>query len=72
MAYVFERNEVATFKFQDNQHGNLTLKNISGTETDANIIINGIRGLLWLVGEENTYDPRLGFRTITEEVEEDE
>lgn len=72
MAYKFQRNEYASFKFPKNTDDeSLTLKGISASAS-ADSIVAGIQGLLNIVNKENDWEAIDGVRTVEEDVEEDE
>lgn len=70
MAYQFNKQYTATFEVPANQLGaeteKLRLAGISATETDANVICNGISSLL-AIGDMDA-DFSDGLRTVKENV----
>lgn len=73
MAYQFEKETAASFKFGGTQGsiGKLTLNGINANE-DAQTVITGIQGLLYIVNRVNSYNPLDGIRTVKEDVIDDE
>lgn len=71
MAYVFSNDNTATLKFEPEGGNKLTVKNISGTEASADVIIKGVQCLLWIVDKEDNYNPLSAYRTVTQNVEDD-
>lgn len=67
MSYVFENEEAATLKFTE-PNNTLTINNVSGTVTSAQVIINGVRALLHIGGIENRYDPEDAVRSVKQNV----
>lgn len=76
MAYVFDKQESASFKFQGKTaaaiNGALTLNGISGSQQNAATVITGIQGLLYIGNLIGKYDPLDGIRTVKEDVDNDE
>lgn len=71
MAYVFEKEKVATFKFVgDTKEATLSLNGINGENT-APIIVQGIQGLLYIGNLITRYEPTDGVRTVKEDVNDD-
>lgn len=68
MAYEFENQESATFKFDDGNGNTLTVKNVSGKVTSADTIVRGVQCLLWIGGLENEYNPEDAVRTVKQDV----
>lgn len=70
MSYQFSATKVAKFKFKNDADAdlNLSLAGINGQETSADTIINGINGLLWIVGKEEDFEATDGIRTVDEHV----
>lgn len=75
MAYVFEQQPAATFKFEGKTagaiNGAMTMNGISPSATAPNVI-TGIRGILYIANLINKYDPLDGLRTVKENVDTDE
>lgn len=72
MAYSFETQRVANFKLGgDLDANNLSLNGVNGSESSANVIVNGVKGLLWICGEEENYTYDSGVRTVKQNVRED-
>ena len=76
MAYVFDKQEAASFKFQGKTaaayNGALTLNGVSGSQQNAATVITGIQGLLYIGNLIGQYDPLDGIRTVKENVDNDE
>lgn len=70
MSYQFQRQAVSSFKFEGNAGRSITLSGINGQQTDANIIVSGIQGLLWLGNQVSYYSATDATRTVKESVVE--
>lgn len=71
MAYTFRNQPIASIKLTGVASGlEMSLGNINGQETNANTIVNGIKGLLYIAnvhGEEQFY-PTEAIRTVKQNV----
>lgn len=72
MAYSFNTQKVASFKFDGTLQTPLNVPSINGQEADANVIISGIKGMLWIAGAEDDYDPERAVRTVKQNVNYDD
>lgn len=73
MAYVFTQQEVASFRFEKSGDvESLTLNGVNGSEDDANVIVNGIKALLEIGGIDERYNATQGYRTVRQDVDDDE
>lgn len=74
MAYSFQNQKVASFKIGD-ELGNvqtLNLAGVNGSESSADTIVNGVKGLLWIASLEEDYEYTTGVRTVKQSVNDDE
>lgn len=76
MAYKFQNQNVAKFNLGgDLDPHTLSFNGITGdSESDgseAQTIVNGIKGLLWICGEEASYNYESGIRTVKQNVIDD-
>lgn len=71
MAYSFTNQEVAEFKFTDLNSEALTLKGVNGSESDANVIVNGIMALLHIGGIEDNHNPLTAYRQVKQDVNDE-
>lgn len=71
MAYTFVKENVGSFKFNGaTDQSTLNLTGINAT-LDADTVIYGINGLLYIAGRQNDFDALTGIRTVKEDVDED-
>lgn len=68
MAYQFRTNKIASFKLEDEDLKSFTIANVNGQESSASVIVDGIRGLLWIANKQDDYDYTNGFRTVKQNV----
>lgn len=72
MAYSFQNQRVASFKLNSNVMPTITLNGVNGSESNANTIVNGVSGLLWIASLNEDYDYTDGVRTVKQSVNDDE
>ena len=74
MAYSFQNQKVASFKIGDalGEVQTLNLAGVNGTESSANTIVNGVKGLLWIASLDENYEYTTGIRTVKQSVNNDE
>lgn len=74
MAFIFVRQDKAAFKVPylgASDNVNITLQGVSGSITDANVIVRGVQCLLNIGGLADKYDVSRAERTVKEDVEYD-
>lgn len=72
MAYSFQNQKVASFKLNSTVMPTITLNGVNGSESNANTIVNGVSGLLWIASLNEDYDYTDGVRTVKQSVNDDE
>lgn len=72
MAYTFQNQKVASFKLNSDVISPITLNGVNGSESNANTIVNGVEGLLWIASLNEDYDYTEGVRTVKQSVNNDE
>jgi len=70
MAYEFETENTATFKFTKSTmtQSTLTLAGINSSVSSAQTIVNGIQRMLWITDQVGSYEPTDGTRTVKQDV----
>lgn len=69
MAYTFQNQTVAKFSLGGDLDANqISLNGVNGSISSADTIVNGVKGLLWICGEEDSYTYTSGVRTVKQNV----
>lgn len=69
MSWEFSSQDTASFKVKNQNNEFMTLKGISGTESNANTICNGVASLLAVASITGYYEGAI--RTVNEDVVEE-
>ena len=69
MAYQFQNQTVAKFNLGgDLDQNTISLNGVNGSLSSADTVVNGVKGLLWICGEEDGYTYTSGVRTVKQNV----
>lgn len=75
MGYTFSREAASTFKITtaatSGLQKNLTLKGVNAQTTNADTIVAGVQGLMYIADRANDFNYADGVRVVNEDVDDD-